>query len=428
MQRKYLFLLVIIGALLGTLEVAIAAPTAVPIVGGTTFGTAVAVSPGVEYTGTVSTTHDLDFFYFDVTPGQIATVVFTSTATWGGSAYFALWDQLHVSQLRSRTISGAEQAYQWVYMGNNTTPTRYYLKVDNSSYRNQYLFQVAVADQSDGNVAGDAGDSLATARVITPTAGGITSYSGNRLANADTQDWFRINAASGQIISLTVTILDCGGAGSMTLALDDQAAVLLDQETVTKPNMTSAVLSWASNNSLPSAYLLKVLVNNNTDNLLVYKFDVQMSQQNDGGTPGDAGDNFDSARTITLSTLSPSLTASGNMLAATDKDDYFLIKLPPTAPMGTPVRYWFELVPNTWPSGPSSYIRLYAYDWQRNLLSSLGKIIYAPSTTIFTAEVTSCGSDGCYFRIYSNYSGNNPVGYTIKAVPIRYLYLPLVIK
>lgn len=202
----------------------------------------------------------------------------------------------------------------------------------------------------------------------------------------------------------------------------------MDTDTLSSPNITSDVLSWVSNNSSPSAYLLKVIATINTDNPLVYKFDVQMSQQNDGGAPGDAGDNFDSARTIAMSPLNPSLTVSGNLLAAAEKDDYFLIKLPQTPVEEVPARYWFEVGANNWPSACSSYIRLYVYDWQRNPLTSLGKIINAPSTAIFTEEVTNCGSDGCYFRVYSGYSGNNPVSYTIRAAPIRFLSVPLVIK
>ena len=46
-----------------------AAPEATPIVGGASFGAAVVVAPGVDYTGNISgTTHPTDVFYVDAQP------------------------------------------------------------------------------------------------------------------------------------------------------------------------------------------------------------------------------------------------------------------------------------------------------------------------------------------------------------------------
>jgi hypothetical protein len=412
-------------AALSTFVVATAAPAApTPIVGGSDYTSAVVVSLGVEYIATVSNTHSADYFYIDVTPGQIATVEFTSTTTWSGSAAFTLWDQAHVSQLRYKSVTGASQANEWVYLGNHTTPTRYYFKAANISGRNQYLFRITIADQTDGGQTGDAGDSLATATALTPTAGGITSYPNNRLGNKDTDDWFRITSASGQIISLTVTIPDWGGATALLLYLEDQSGTQLAYDSVNSPNQTSDVLSWVSNNTTPSAYLLRAYASNNSDKPLVYNFAVQLSQQSDGGLPGDAGDTFGSALVISLTSGTPALNASGNLLAASDKDDYFLIKLPPTDPFQQPVPYRFYLNVTRWPA-TNAFIRLYVYDAQQNPLANLGKMINAPSTTIFSEDITTCGSDGCYFRVQTGYAGNNPVTYTIRAAPTYFLYLPM---
>ena len=84
------------------------------------------------------------------------------------------------------------------------------------------------------------------------------------------------------------------------------------------------------------------------------------------------------ARILMPSGLSHSLIACGNLLAATDKDDYFLIKLLPIPVEEVPAQYWFELAPTNWTS-TSLYIRLQLDDWQRNPLASWGKTIYAPS-------------------------------------------------
>jgi hypothetical protein len=40
-----------------------------------------------------------------------------------------LWDQDHVSALRTQFVSGSEQSYQLLYVGNSTIPTRYYFTV-----------------------------------------------------------------------------------------------------------------------------------------------------------------------------------------------------------------------------------------------------------------------------------------------------------
>jgi hypothetical protein len=426
-QRHVIAALLALAAV-STIVVATAAPAApTPIVGGSDFATAAVVSSGIEYIATVSNTHSADYFYIDVTSGQIATIQFTSTATWSGSAAFTLWDQAHVSALRYKSVGGPSQANQWVYLGNNTTPTRYYFKAANISGHNQYLFQITVADQTDGGQTGDAGDSLATATALSPAAGGITNYPNNRLGNKDTDDWFRITSASGQIISLTVSIPDWGGATALLLYLEDQSGIQLAYDAVNSPNQSSDVLSWVSNNAAPSAYLLRAYASNNSDKPLVYTFAVQLSQQSDGGLPGDAGDNFGAARLFSLTSGTPALNATGNLLAASDKDDYFLIKLPPVLPFEAPVTYRFYLNVTRWPA-TNSFIRLYVYDAQQNPLANLGKMINAPSTTIFSEDVTTCGSDGCYFRVQTGYAGNNPVTYTIRAAPTYFLYLPLLIR
>lgn len=134
-------------------------PNTTPIVGGNGFATAVVAAPDIEYSATVSGTHTNDYFYFDVSPGQIATVAFTSTISWGSGASFRLWDQNHVSAFKSLYVGGSSQANQFLYVGNSTTPTRYYFQaVVNGVALNAYLFQISLADQADGDTTGDAGD------------------------------------------------------------------------------------------------------------------------------------------------------------------------------------------------------------------------------------------------------------------------------
>jgi hypothetical protein len=408
MKRRTLFLIAISGAaLIGAAVFAglvAAAPSGTPIVGGSNWGTAVVVTPLVEYSAEVSSAHQADYFYFDPAPGQIVTVYITSTTTWAGGN-FKLWDQDHVSALRTQFISGPEQSYQLQYVGNSTTPTRYYFTANYNGGTSQYLFQVALANQTDGNGTGDAGETLATARLLTPAAGSTTSYTLNTLGSADTTDWFRVNASPGQLFSTTLTVLDFGSASSLLINLKDQGGVLLATDSVVKPATVSDILSWMSNNSAPSAYLLEFRASPGPAVPLRYRFDITLDQQNDGGMPGDAGDNFDTARVVTLSNVSPRLDAPENLLGNGDANDYFLIKLPPVPPFEPPTRYHFYLGWVTWPSGTGS-LRADFYDSLRTPIPSMTKIINAPSATWHSVDITFCGQEGCYVKLSTSFGTN----------------------
>jgi hypothetical protein len=402
-------------------------PNTTPIIGGSGFATAVVVSPDIEYSGTVSGTHTNEYFYFDVSPGQIATIAFTSTTTWGGGASFRLWDQNHVNAFKSLYVGGASQANQFLYVGNSTTPSRYYFQAQvNGATSNAYLFQISIADQTDGNMTGDAGDTAPAARIITPTLDSITTYS-STMGNVDNLDWFRINAASGQIISVTVRVLDYGGATTLSPYLADQASVGLATASINTPDTTPRTLEWMSNNTAPSAYLLRLTSSANNGQPMRYRFDVELHQQNDANTAGDAGDDFDAARVVTLTKASPTLDAPGNLLGAADDNDYLLIKLPEVGIGESIPRYRIFITPLAWP-GPSGYLKVQFYDAQRNPINSLGGTINAPSTSPYNAEITRCASNGCYVRLSSGFSGYNPIRYAVRVVPIVYVYLPFLVK
>lgn len=402
-------------------------PSTTPIVGGNGFATASATAPNVEYSAAVSGTHTSDYFYFDVSPGQIATVAFSSTTTWGGGVSFRLWDQAHVNAFKSLFVGGASQANQFVYVGNSTTPTRYYFQaLVNGAALNAYHFQVSLADQIDGNTTGDAGDAAPTARVITPTFDGATVYSGT-LGNADLHDWYRINAVSGQIISVTVTVLEYGGATVLSSYLEDQAPVVLSSVNTIAPDTTAKTHQWMSNNSAPSAYMLRLSSSVNNGQPMRYRFEVTLNQQNDANSAGDAGDDFNSARTLTLTTASPTLDAPSNLLGAADDDDYLLIKLPEIGLGETLPRYRIFVTPMAWP-GPAGYLRLHFYDAQRNPLNTMDNTINAPSVSPYSTEITVCGATGCYLRLSSGFPGYSPITYAIRIAPIALVYLPVMTK
>lgn len=399
-------------------------PSATPIVGGNSFVSASVVAPNIEYSAAVSGTHTNDYFYFDVSPGQVATMAFSSTTTWGNGVNFRLWDQAHVNAIKGLFVGGASQANQFVYVGNSTTPTRYYFQATvNGAALNAYFFQVNLADQIDGDTPGDAGDGAPTARVISPTLGSATVFSGT-LGNVDLHDWYRISAVSGQIISVSVSVLEYGGSTYLATYLEDQTPAVLSSSNIMAPDATSKTHQWISNNSAPSAYLLRLTSSVNNGQPMRYRFEVALYQQNDANSAGDAGDDFNSARAITLTKASPVLDAPGNLLGAADDDDYLLIKLPEIGLGETLPRYRIFVTPMAWP-GPAGYLRLQFYDAQRNPLTALNSTINAPSVSPYSAEITSCGSTGCYLRLSSGFAGYNPITYAIGISPIALVYLPL---
>jgi hypothetical protein len=426
MKRKSLFWIAILAGVLSALAFVAAAAAATPITGGSSFGTAVSISPNTEYSASINnTSHTSDYFTFNAVPGQIVTVVFTSTTTFNSSGFY-LYDQSHISSLAYKGVNGTEQTFQFVYMGNNTTPTKYYFVVkDPGSGANGYLFRLEIADQSDANAPGDAGDTAGTARVITPTPGASTTYSGNLLGYADDDDYFRIDAASGQIVTVTVTVLDYGTASMLRVYLTDQASTSLDYGTIYAPDLTPKVFKWMSNNSGPSAYYLHFQGNGN--GLERYQFQIELGQQTDAALPGDAGDDFGTARVVTLTNVTPTLVAPRNMLGGSDSVDYYFIKLPPTGPFEAPIRYGFWIAPVDWPAD-SGYLSAVIYDAQRNQIPGLGGTIHAPSKNLLGNEITTCGSAGCYVKVTTGFSGYYQLQYSIRFAPIRFTYLPMIRK
>ena len=431
MKHKTLFWIAILtGALSAIAFAAAAAATATaPIIGGSSYGTAVSISPDTEYSASIdNTTHKSDYFYFDAVPGEIVTMVFTSTTTFK-SATFYLYDQNHVNYLAYQAVNSPERTYRFVYMGNNTTPTKYYFVVMSpGSGANTYTFRYEVDAQADVTSPGDAGDDSGTAKEITP--GGDTTYAGNLLGWADKFDWYKFSAASGQIVTMTLTYTAYDGATpipSLTYTVYDQSGTRsLGTGSLYTPGGAPVVFRWMSNSTLPSAYYLLLQVNISRP-LTHYTLQVQMSQQQDAGKPGDAGDDFDTARSVTLSPQSPALYAAHNLLGGADSVDYYFLKLPTVDPFEQPVRYGFWIAPVIWPAG-SGHLSATLYDAQRNQIPGLGGKINAPSMNVLSDEITVCGSNGCYVKITTGFTGYYQLHYSIHFAPIRFIKLPLLRK
>jgi hypothetical protein len=431
MKHNTLFWIAILaGALSALAFVTIAAAAASdPITGGSSFGTAVKINPDTEYSASINnTSHTSDYFYFDPVPGEIVTMVFTSTTTFK-SATFYLYDQNHVTYLAYQAVNGTEQTYRFAYMGNNSTPTKYYFVVMSpGAGTNAYTFQYEVEAQADGGSPGDAGDVIATAKEITP--GVDTTYTDNLLGFADHDDWYKISAVSGQIVTMTLTYPTYDGVAPIPtlrcIVYDQSGTTVLSDKSLYPPSGTPAVFQWMSNNTRPSAYYLHLYVNT-YKGLAHYTLQVQLDQQDDANRPGDAGDDFDTARSVIFTSESPSLYATHNLLGASDSIDYYLVKLPTLDPYEPPVRYRYWIAPVHWPA-ESGHLTITLYDALRNQIPSLGGTINAPSMNTLSGEITACGSTGCYVKVTTGFTGYYQFQYSIHFAPIQLTYLPFLIR
>jgi hypothetical protein len=276
--------------------------------------TAVSISPDAEYSASIdNTTHKSGCFSFDAVPGEIVTMVFTSTTTFK-TATFDLYDQNNVTYLAYQAANGPEQTYRFVHMGNNTTPTKYYSVVQcPGSGPNAYTFQYEVGAQADGGSPDDAGDDSLTAKEI--TAGVDTTYADNLLGWADKLDWYKLSAASGQIVTMTLTYTAYDGASpipNLTYTVYDQSSTTqLGTGSLNMPGGAPAVFRWMSNPTEPSVSYLHPFIGSGKD-LVHTSLQIQLDQQVYTGVPGDAGDSFDTARSMTLSSQSPALSSQGS--------------------------------------------------------------------------------------------------------------------
>ena len=380
------------------------------------------------FTGTLGYADVEDWYKFSVAPGSIVTVTVSHLNPVGGRIDVAFQDQgqngLGTDYLQNSHPGPAV----FVYMSNNTAPSAYYvhLSAGGGNPILRYQIRIEIGRQADLGVTGDAGDTFATGQAITPTMGITTTYPQGLLGYQDQDDYYRIKAVSGEIITVTFTHLDPTVA-RIDVQLMDQASIVLGQDYIQDNHSDPVTLQWMANNSTPSTYYLHVSTGGGTHDYVRYEIQVALGQQSDAGVAGDAGDGFGPARLIALTPPKPTLVASRNLLGGSDTDDYYLVKLPDPGFGQPPIPYRFYLVPVEWPEG-AGYLGIEFYDAQRNALSDLGGSITAPSVKPFTANITDCGADGCYVHITSGYSGYYQLQYELRVVPPRCVFLGLVLR
>jgi hypothetical protein len=431
--RRLALSIIAAGALLSAalLQPANAAPlqrarsqAATPITGGTSFGTAVALTTNTEYSSILNAAQPKHFFELTVNPGAIVTVSATSAVTFtSGSAYIYMDDQLHVSYLKYLTLSGAEQAASMTYIGDSTTPTKYYIRAEGSTSAtaNQHIgFKVTVTDQADGGQPFDAPETAVLARAITPTLGTTTAFQGMS-GGIDDDDYYRIAAVSGQQISVSIHMLDHGPTPSLHyLYLYDAAnpTSYLSYETLNAGDNGFKTLNHMANNATPTAYLVRVQRSGSSATPDQYELLVATSQQADGNVAGDAGDTFDSAKVI-----SPELTAVTNRLGFADEFDYFQIDLPidPSTGANAGKPYKMVLSVADWQAATGGSLSIAVYNAARTQVGAT-QFIAAPTTAPITLELRDC--DLCFVRVSKTTS--KPLVYRFTLAAPNQIFMPLI--
>jgi hypothetical protein len=331
MNRKLFYLVIPIGIGLSIIVVCLVT-AGTPIDGGNSFDEATPVDTGVEYTGVVSSTDTSDYYSLTVQPGQIVTVYYTTTNI-NGTVWYYLYDQNRTELFWD--YASSPKSNHVTYMGNNSTPTRYFFVVEQYlGTVTYYAFLIKVADQTDVGAVRDAGDSPATATVLTPTIGVPIDSDGNRIGGADVDDYFRVNALPGQVITVTVTPQEWNvapGSVYLRMRLFNQSLAKLGGDFVEYPEQVSIQVKWISNQTTPSIYYVHVDSMSSTDeanSIIVYNLRIEISRQDDVGSGNDAGDDYGTATVITP-TIGSTLVYTNNILGCSDVDDFYRINVQP---------------------------------------------------------------------------------------------------
>lgn len=395
-----------------------------PITGGASYGAATAITAGITYSSAHTTANAVKSIYFlDVAPGERVTVTASSSVVWpSGTVYFYWYDQDHVSYLDYVGVSGAEQTKTLSWMGNSTTPTRYYLLVEGPSTTPAnpyvYTFTVAREAQHDGGAANDAPETGVNARTLTQALNSTVTYTGT-LGHHDLNDYYSIPAVSGQIISVSLNFDDYGANTTLYAYIYDAAntsTYLSSYLTFRTPDKAPQTLNWMSNAAKPGAYVIRVGDTGATNGKSArYSFSVTLSQQSDAGAVGDAGDDFDTARLIDDKTV-----ADTNALGQSDKKDFYKIGLPD----GTKT-FGLIVAPPNWAGKTIGYLKIQKYSATRALL---GPAVYLQAPQLAPAIIDITGCVDCFVSVEDQTNGTERTGYSLSVKAPNFVFIPIVRK
>jgi len=340
---------------------------------GNTLSAATAIEAG-SGTGYIDSTDTADYYKISVTSGQTISVSMTPPS--GSDFDLKLYDTSQ-SQLDSSTLGGSQTDTVEA-----TASTSGYFYIYVYRYRGSGIYSMTVtvtggATQNDMGTGTDAGNTLSAATTI--AAGSGTGY----IDSTDTNDYYKINVASGQTISVSMTP-PSGSDFDIKLYDTNQSQVASSSlggsqtDSITYTATSSGYYYICVHLWLGSGiYSMTVIVTGG-------------ATQNDMGTGTDAGNSLSAATTIA--------TGSGTgYLDSTDTSDYYKVSVTSGQTIS---------VSMTPPSGSDFDLKLYDTNQSQVASSSLG----GSQTDSVTCTATS---SGYYYICVNLWSGSGIYSMTV---------------
>lgn len=244
------------------------------------FGAAEWVTAGTWHTGASGPTDMKDFYKLNLSTGQYCNIN-CMVGMYSPRYTFSLYDP-EESLLKT---SGVVETYTSCYLNytlGQSGAGRYYLVAEvetcSTNQYGSYGFQLYLYNQSDGGKAGDAGDTIDTARQL-----GEGSSDG-RLGDRDKADHYKFSAPGGFMINSTLTA-GTAGDSPLSMTLYRSGGAVLDSTGWLSPG-ASAVVRHTTSDNAPGDYILSVCQTAGGGNN--YTVSLSIRPQNDAGSGKDA--------------------------------------------------------------------------------------------------------------------------------------------
>ena len=302
---------------------------------------------GTTYQGFVKCADVSDYYSFDVNAGQIITITVTSSDNPLQVEVFGCCGVAHVSP-------DNPWKFEYVAGSNETWIINFYAYSGGSNY----TVRVDASNQNDAGSGGDAGNNAQNACHIHP---GV-SYQGS-LKDDDVSDYYSFDVGAGQIISVSLSAAAVTSGAEFIVELDDpdgdsKGCACMSQDSPGKiEHVAGSTGTWIIRvTSDPCCTDCMCGGGGGEGN---YRLRVDIADQNDAGSGGDAGNDAEHAYPIDPG------TAYRGFLEADDGYDYYSFEASVDQIISVSLSATPEMMPNagySWTSGPSFRVVLYAPD------------------------------------------------------------------
>ena len=249
-----------------------------------------------------------DYYTVDVAAGAVVALEVTALPT---DSFGSVSASLEFNGERRSGVSaqpGGTEAETLVT--SNDEGGTWYVRVDGAG---EYTIDVGVDPQTDGGGVGDAGDDASSATAVEPgTFAGL-------MGDADSTDFYEFDLPDSAAVEITLR-------NDPTSASSVNARILVNGKEEVRVGAAAGGtetdrISLSSEQS--GTAIIEVWGGDAT-----YEIDLSVGQQQDGGTPGDAGDDEASAKRIE----DPTSPWSGQM-SADDSSDFYVLTIDELGPI-----------------------------------------------------------------------------------------------